>query len=140
MNRSHFTQATDKWGTPAEVYSRLDEEFHFDFDPCPMEGSQDGLSRLFTSWAGRSVYCNPPYGHGLEKWLERGLEASIAVFLLPARTDTRWFHDIVLPRADEIRFLRGRIKFRPNDPNWKAGGGGAPFPSMIVIFRQEENT
>lgn len=61
------------------------------------------------------------------KWLERGLEAEIAVFLIPARTDTKWFHDLVLPNAREIRFLKGRLKF---------GGAtfNAPFPSMIVVF------
>ncbi len=134
MNRSHFTATTDRWGTPGEVYERLHAEFKFDFDPCPMDGDRDGLSPLFTSWSGKRVYCNPPYGHGLERWLERGLEASIAVFLLPARTDTKWFHDIVLPKAKEIRFVRGRIKFREKDPSWKPGSGTAPFPSMIVVF------
>ena len=123
----HFSAATDRWATPAGVYQALDAEFHFNFDPCPLDGTQDGLSTLFTTWAGRRVFCNPPYGPGLAKWMERGLEADLAVFLVPARTDTKWFHDMVLPKAKEIRFLKGRLKF---------GGSqnSAPFPSMVVIF------
>jgi hypothetical protein len=60
-------------------------------------------------------------------WLQRGLEAEVTVFLLPARTDTRWFHNLILPHAREIRFCRGRLKF---------GGAmnSALFPSMIVVF------
>jgi len=67
----------------------------------------------------------------MEEWLERGLEAELAVFLIPARTDTRWFHSLVLPNAKEIRFLRGRLKF---------GGApyNAPFPSMVVVFGRHQ--
>lgn len=137
IDRALFRQQVVEWRTPGGVYEVLDAEFHFDFDPCPFGGTQDGLSGLFTSWRGKRVYCNPPYGRGVEKWLERGLEAAVAVFLLPARTDTKWFHDIVLPKAKEIRFVRGRIKFRANDPNWKPGSGTAPFPSIIVVFSQK---
>jgi site-specific DNA-methyltransferase (adenine-specific) len=109
------------------VYAALDDEFHFDFDPCPLDGRADGLAPLFVSWSDRHVFCNPPYGPGIEDWLLRGLEAKVAVFLIPARTDTRWFHDIVLPKAREIRFIRGWLKFGD-------AVNGAPFPSMIVIF------
>ena len=125
-----FSSASDRWATPPEVYKTLDDEFGFDFDPCPLDGTEDGLAPLYSHWDGRKVFCNPPYGPGIGKWLERGLEASVAVFLIPARTDTRWFHDIVLPKAKEIRFIRGRLKF---------GGAknGAPFPSMIVVFKSE---
>jgi site-specific DNA-methyltransferase (adenine-specific) len=123
-----FSSASDRWSTPQDVYQALDDEFCFDFDPCPLDGTEDGLAPLYTQWHGRRVFCNPPYGPRLGKWLERGLEANLAVFLIPARTDTRWFHDIVLPNAKEIRFIRGRLKF---------GNAvtGAPFPSMIVIFQ-----
>mgnify|MGYP003394350438 CR=1 FL=1 len=123
----HFSSSTDQWATPAAVYAELDDEFHFDFDPCPIGGTENGLATLFTSWTGKRVFCNPPYGPDIAKWLKRGLEADLAVFLLPARTDTRWFHDIVLPEAKEIRFVRGRLKFGD-------ATNGAPFPSMVVIF------
>jgi hypothetical protein len=82
---------------------------------------------LFTSWRGKRVFCNPPYGPGIEDWLKRGLEAEIAVYLIPARTDTRWFHNIVIPMAREIRFIKGRLKFGD-------AVNSAPFPSMVVIF------
>jgi len=124
----HFSSATDRWATPQEVYDRLNAEFGFDFDPCPLDGTQDGTAALFVDWRGKRVFCNPPYGPQLRKFLERAPEAELAVFLIPARTDTRWFHEIVLPKAREIRFLKGRLKF---------GGAknSAPFPSMVVVFR-----
>ena len=123
----HFSSATDRWATPVDVYQALDDEFCFDFDPCPLDGTENGLATLFLSWEGRRVFCNPPYGPGIAKWLERGLEANLAVFLIPSRTDTKWFHELVLPNAKEIRFIKGRLKF---------GNAvhSAPFPSMIVIF------
>ena len=124
----HFSSALDRWATPRDVYQALDDEFCFDFDPCPLDGTEDGLATLYTRWDGRRVFCNPPYGPGLAKWLERGLEANLAVFLIPARTDTRWFHDIVLPKAKEIRFIKGRLKFGD-------AVNAAPFPSMIVVFK-----
>jgi hypothetical protein len=126
----HFSSATDRWATPTAVYAALDGEFHFDFDPCPLDGEDDGLQPLFVSWKGRRVFCNPPYGPGLHEWLKRGFEAELAVYLIPARTDTRWFHDIVLPFAKEIRFIKGRLKFG-NAIN------SAPFPSMVVVFQGE---
>lgn len=125
----HFSSASDRWATPKDTFEALNREFHFDFDPCPLDGTEDGLARLFCDWQGKRVFCNPPYGPGLAEWLERGLDAEIAVFLIPARTDTRWFHDIVLPRAKEIRFLKGRLKFGDAVKS-------APFPSMLVIFER----
>ena len=128
FDRVLFSSASDRWATPPDVYAALNAEFDFNFDPCPLDGDKDGLSTLFTEWKGKRVFCNPPYDRGsMMKWLERGLEAEIAVFLIPARTDTKWFHDLVLPNAREIRFLKGRLKF---------GGAtfNAPFPSMIVVF------
>jgi hypothetical protein len=122
-----FSSASDRWATPKAVYEALDSEFQFNFDPCPLDGDRDGLAPLWTEWSGKRVFCNPPYGPGIGDWIKRGIEAECAVFLIPARTDTRWFHDLVLPKAREIRFLRGRLKFG-GSPN------PAPFPSMVVIF------
>jgi hypothetical protein len=126
-----FSSATDRWATPGDVYAALDREFRFDLDPCPLDGDTDGLSPLFCQWKGRRVFCNPPYGRGLGEWLLRGTEADIAVFLIPARTDTKWFHEVVLPRASEIRFLKKRLRFGGSTNN-------APFPSMVVVFRKGE--
>lgn len=130
MNGVLFKSQTVEWPTPRAVYDALDAEFHFDFDPCPIDGTQDGLASLFCSWTGRRVFCNPPYGPEIRKWIERGFDAELAVYLIPARTDTRWFHELVIPRATEIRFIKGRLKFGDATT-------GAPFPSMLVIFRSQ---
>ena len=126
----HFSSATDRWATPAEVYRALDNEFHFNFDPCPLDGELDGRARLLNPWTGKRVFCNPPYGPEISKFLACAPDAELAVFLIPARTDTRWFHEQVLGKATEIRFIRGRLKF---------GGAvnSAPFPSMLAIFRRK---
>lgn len=85
----HFSSATDAWSTPTDVYAALDAEFDFNFDPCPLGGTVDGTSTLFVPWAGKRVFCNPPYGPGVRQFLERAVEADLAVFLIPSRTDTR---------------------------------------------------
>jgi len=127
MNRVHFSSQRLDWRTPRVVYQVLDAEFHFDFDPCPPNPSFDGLS---IEW-GRCNFVNPPYGRELPKWIKKGyeewLKGKTIVFLIPSRTDTSWWHDYVM-KADEIRFIRGRLKF--ND-----GKSPAPFPSCIVVFR-----
>lgn len=126
MNPVLFSSASQHWATPAEVMRALDDEFSFTLDPCPLNGKRDGLDPAL-SWGGHRVYCNPPYGPAIADWLNRAPEAELAVYLLPARTDTRWFHDLVLPSAREIRFCRGRLRFNGATEN-------APFPSMIVVF------
>lgn len=129
MNRVLFKSLTAEWATPQAVYDQLNAEFRFDLDPCPLHGTEDGLARLFVPWHNRRVFVNPPYGPQIRKWLDRACEADLAVYLIPARTDTRWFHDIVIPKAKEIRFIRGRLTFgNATTP--------APFPSMVVIFQQ----
>lgn len=123
INKGLFTSNTDVWSTPPDFYKKLDEEFHFDFDPCPLNPTFDGLQ---VAWGGYN-YMNPPYGREIGKWVKKASENPMTVCLLPARTDTRWFHDYIYGKA-EIRFIRGRLKF---------GGSknSAPFPSMIVIFK-----
>lgn len=116
--------------TPRYFYDLLHAEFAFDFDPCPLGGDKDGRSTLFCSWAGKRVFCNPPYGGEIPKFLARAHEAEVAVFLVPARTDTRWFHEIVLPTAREIRFIRGRLRSHKDDKTrW-------PFPVMVLVFEK----
>jgi len=122
LSRIVFSSASEHWATPGDLYAALDKEFGFTLDPCPIRGT-DGISR---SWAGERVYCNPPYGPKIRAFLEKHSEANLSVFLLPARTDTKWFHEVVLPAAREIRFLKGRLHFNEKGP--------APFPSMVVIF------
>jgi len=117
-----FTSKKDNWETPPELYKALNEEFNFDFDPCPINPKFDGLS---VQW-GKRNYVNPPYGREIGKWVKRAFLNPLSVCLLPARTDTRWFHDYIYGKA-EIRFIKGRLKF-------SGSKNSAPFPSMIVIF------
>jgi len=127
MNRVLFSSKHDNWSTPKEVYNALHSEFNFNFDPCPLskEFCVDGLS---IAW-GSSTFCNPPYSK-IAQWIKKGFdEAALGksvVFLIPSRTDTRWWHDYVM-KAKEIRFIKGRLKFCGAKFN-------APFPSCIVIF------
>ena len=117
------------WRTPKELYDKLDAEFAFDFDPCPCDPQFDGLE---AEW-GRSNFVNPPYGREVVKWCRKALDESqkgkLVVMLVASRTDTAWWHDYVM-NADEIRFIRGRLKF-----DGYPASGCAPFPSAIVIFR-----
>lgn len=133
-----FSSATDQWETPKAFFEELDAEFHFNLDPCADESNykcpryfdaeQDGLKK---DWTGCRVFCNPPYGRTIGNWVKKCAteKTEIAVMLIPARTDTKWFHDYIYGKA-EIRFLRGRLKFGESKNN-------APFPSMVVVFRSE---
>lgn len=142
VNAGLYSSATDEWATPQQLFDELDREFHFTLDPCASaenhkcakwySKSDDGLSK---SWAGETVFCNPPYGTKIPKWVakcaaenERGV---VCVMLLPARTDTRWFHDYIYNKA-EVRFIKGRVRF--GGAKWNA-----PFPSMIVVFGREKS-
>lgn len=128
----HFMSEKMDWQTPDAVYDKLDKEFTFNHDPCPAnwDGEVDGL----TSEWGTSNYVNPPYGRELTKWIEKGYnEAQLGktvVFLIPSRTDTKWWHDYCM-KADEIRFIKGRLKF-------KGAKFNAPFPSAIIVFRGDQ--
>lgn len=136
-----FSSKTDKWSTPQYLFDELDEEFAFSLDPCADEknhkcekfytAEDDGLKQ---DWGGHTVFCNPPYGREIGKWVEKSYIESkkpgtTVVMLIPARTDTTYFHDFIYEKA-EIRFIKGRLKFG-NAKN------SAPFPSMIVIFKKE---
>ena len=127
INKGLFSSFSVDWRTPRKFYEGLDEEFHFNDDPCPIGGS-GGLDR---EW-GTRTFVNPPYGRIIEKWIQKGHEESkkgkIIIMLLPSRTDTKWFHEYILPHASEIRFIKGRLKFNEHK-------NSAPFPSMVVIFK-----
>lgn len=134
-----YMSQSNEWSTPQDFFDGLNEEFHFDLDPCADETNHkcekyftkedDGLSQ---NWGGNRVFCNPPYGSEIGKWVEKSYregckDNTLVVMLIPARTDTRYFHDYILHRS-EIRFVSGRLKFGD-------GKNSAPFPSMVVIFR-----
>jgi len=122
-----FSSINQKWKTPLELYNELNKEFDFDFDPCPDEPESDGLD---IEWGERN-FVNPPYNQ-LTAWMEKGFEefkkGKLVVFLIPSRTDTRWWHNFCM-KATEIRFIKGRLSFEG------FGGGSAPFPSCVVIFK-----
>ena len=126
INKGLFSSACEHWETPRDVYRVLDAEFHFNDDPCPLNPNCDGLKK---DW-GTTTFCNPPYGNKITFWIRKGYEESqkgkIVVFLIPSRTDTRWWHDYVM-KASEIRFIKGRLKF-------SGSKNSAPFPSAIVVF------
>lgn len=141
MNRALFSSAKEDWETPLDLFDKLNVEFHFTLDPCANEYNhkcekyytkQD--NGLMKDWGGEHVFCNPPYGaKSTAAWIKKCAEESqkpdtIVVMLIPARTDTIAFHEYIYGKA-EIRFIKGRLKFG-NSKN------SAPFPSMIVIFRQ----
>ena len=103
----------------------------------------DGFNK---SWKGEVVFCNPPYGKEIGKWVKKCYEESkqdntTVVMLIPSRTDTRWFHDYIYKKENvEIRFIKGRLKFVNRLlPSWNPEGNfklqSAPFPSMVVVFR-----
>lgn len=134
-----FMSKSNEWATPQDFFDELNKEFNFNLDPCSDDTNykcekhytqaDDGLSQ---DWGGYRVFCNPPYGQEISKWVEKAFreghkDNTIVVMLIPARTDTKYFHDYILHRS-EVRFIKGRLKFGN-------GKNSAPFPSMVVIFR-----
>ena len=135
-----YSSASVEWYTPRPFVAALSAEFGpFTLDPCASDASavcdryftadDDGLSH---SWSGETVYMNPPYGYGIGKWIEKAYleslnEGTVVVGLIPAKTETRWWHDYVM-KAEEIRFIKGRMRFSGSNVN-------APFPSCVVVWR-----
>ena len=140
LNESLFSSKKMNWGTPQKLFDTLNEEFHFTLDPCADDFNHkcekyytevdDGLSK---DWGTETVFCNPPYGREIGKWVKKCSEhRGLAVMLIPARTDTRWFHEYIWMQDDvSVAFLPGRVKF-------EGAKNSAPFPSMIVTFRGPE--
>lgn len=136
MNKVMFSSKSDDWETPQDLFDKLNEVFHFTLDVCASSKNakckkyftkeQDGLSQ---DWATNKIWCNPPYGRRIGEWVKKcSCHPRCSAMLLPARTDTRWFHDWIYKNDDaEVYFLRGRLHFG----NAKKS---APFPSMIVVF------
>lgn len=127
MNRVLFKSERQNWKTPKAFLQALNAEFDFDFDPCPTNPKFNGLE---IDW-GFKNFVNPPYNQ-IQQWVKKAFEQSrrfgrLVVMLIPSRTDTKWWHDYVM-KADEIRFVKGRLKFDDHK-------NSAPFPSAIVIFK-----
>lgn len=132
---------SNNWATPKEFYDKLDQEFKFDFDPCPLnlEKITNDNDGLLIEW-GNSNYINPPYSRDLkEKFVIKAIEESnkgkLCVMLLPVSTSTKLFHNHILPNAKEIRFIKGRIKFLGTNTKGEYVTNKAPMhDSMIVVF------
>jgi len=125
---------SDKWQTPPEVYDPLNEEFRFNYDPCPITWKEGDANGLVTEW-GTSTFCNPPYS-ATAKWIKKAHDESkkgkVVVMLINAVTDTIAFHQYIYNKA-EVRFLKGRIKFiNPANPEKRSPNVKA---SMVVVFR-----
>ena len=140
MNKSLFSSIKDDWETPDALFNDLNQEFMFTLDPCCLPHSakstnyftpkEDGLIQ---DWSG-VVFMNPPYGRETGKWVAKAfneaLNGCVVVCLVPARTDTRWWHSYCM-RAKEIRFLTRRLTF-------KGGTNKATFPAAIVVFSNQK--
>jgi phage N-6-adenine-methyltransferase len=139
MNAVLFSSASDEWATPQPFFDRLNAEFHFDLDTAASLGNRKcaeflgpgGLvgDGLISEWDG-VCWCNPPYSQ-IDRWVAKAhaesLKGATVVMLIPARTDTRYWHSYIM-RASEIRLVKGRLKFGD-------GKNSSPFPSAVVIFR-----
>ena len=136
-----FSSKTDQWATPQAFFDKLNEEFNFTLDPCADEFNHK-CERFFTiaenglaqDWKNETVFCNPPYGRETKQWVKKCFSevqegnCPCTVMLIPARTDTQWFHDYIYKKA-EIRFIKGWLKFGDSK-------NAAPFPSMVVVFKK----
>jgi phage N-6-adenine-methyltransferase len=143
VNAGMMSNNSDVWGTPQNLFDKLDKEFSFTIDVCASSHNakcanyfDEKTNGLAQKWTG-SCYMNPPYSNNAA-WLKKAYEevesgnADSIVVLIPARPDTKYFHDYCM-KADEIRFIKGRLKFTDEKGNER---GTAPFPSMLVIFRK----
>ena len=142
-NELMFSSKTDLWSTPNDFFDKLNDEFHFTLDPCSTHENAkcykhftEEENGLLQDWGNEVVFCNPPYGRQIKYWVKKAYEESqkdntTVVMLIPARTDTIYFHEYIYHKA-EIRFIKGRLKFG-NAKN------SAPFPSMVAIFEQKGN-
>lgn len=149
MTQGMFTSRSEEYETPQGFYNRLHSEFGFVLDAaatahntkCSLYITKihnalgvDWLLYMRRSGSMGAVWLNPPYGKQIAAFMQKAYEESqnglTVVCLVHARTDTRWFHDWAM-RADEIRFVKGRLTFNEDEP----GSVGAPFPSMVVVFR-----
>lgn len=147
LNQGLFSSEKQDWCTPQQFFDELDAEFHFVLDAAATHQNSK-CKRYFTpeddgliqNWdMGGAVYCNPPYGKEIGLWVKKAYEeaqkGTTIVMLIPARTDTKYFHEYIYHKA-EIRFVKGRLKFTDENGTPK---GTAPFPSMVVIYNRKDN-
>jgi site-specific DNA-methyltransferase (adenine-specific) len=128
----------DDWATPKTLYDELNNEFSFEFDPCPYQHQMtwNGLEIVWKN----SNYINPPYSRELKeafvkKAVDESKQGKLCVMLLPVSTSTKLFHDVIKPNAKEIRFLKGRVKFMGvNTKGELVSNKAGMHDSMVVVF------
>jgi len=144
-----FSKRSDEWETPQNFFDDLNNIYHFTLDPCCQTYNakcekyytreDNGLTK---DWAGETVFCNPPYGSQIGNWVKKCYEESLKgvkiLMLIPARVDTRWFHNYIYNKPNiRIEFIKGRLKFINGLELYKKEPfkpSSAPFPSMLVYF------
>jgi len=138
--KNRNTNSGDQWQTPEYIYDSLHKEFNFDFDPCPLrEVITTETDGLLIEW-GQTNFVNPPYTRHLKeafilKAIEESKKGKTCVLLIPVSTDTAIYHDHIVPNAKEIRFLRGRVKFKGiNTQGVYVTNNCGMSGSMIVVF------
>ena len=130
------TRDSDNYATPVSFYKKLDEEFKFTFDPTPFKHNFE-WDGLLVDWNG-NIFCNPPYSN-IEPFIKTAIQeikngtCTVAVFLIPIRSDTKYWHELIMKHSEEIRFVKGRLNFNESK-------SPAPFPCVVVIFRKNKNT
>ena len=135
----HYMSKSNEWTTPPDLFNKLNLKYNFTLDPCCTKDSalcdkyytiED--NGLIQDWSEDIVFMNPPYGREIPKWIEKAYKESLKgatiVCLIPARTDTRYWHNFIFPYASDIKFIKGRLKFG-------SGNAPAPFPSALVEFK-----
>jgi site-specific DNA-methyltransferase (adenine-specific) len=129
----------DDWGTPQDFYQKLNQEFDFNFDPCPLNHDTELWDGLKIDWKERN-FINPPYSRDLkEKFVQKAIlesnKGKLCVMLLPVSTSTKLFHEWILPNQTEIRFIKGRLKFSGiNTKGEIVSDKAGMHDSMVVIF------
>ncbi len=138
LQKAMVSSKSNEWVTPQHLFNELNKEFKFTLDPCSTNENkkckkyytlqEDGLSK---SWKDETVFMNPPYGGHTRDWIEKAylesLNGAVVVCLIVSATDRSYWHDFIFPRASQIRFIRGRLRFSDSKST-------APFASAIVIF------
>ena len=146
MDKVLFSSQNTDWETPSVFFDNLNKEFNFDIDVCASSDTTK-CENYFSleddaflhDWTG-VCYMNPPYGRDIQRWVKKAAysaeQGATVVCLLPARTDTRWWHNYV-PLAAELRLIKGRLRFKRNGCNTNIP---APFPSVIIVFKPHEGS
>ena len=142
----HFSSEKMDWETPQKFFNELNDQYNFTLDVAS-NGTNAKTEKYFTKeddglkkeWKGR-VFCNPPYGREIKHWVKKAHDESkkdyneLIVLLIPARTDTKYWHDFIFNKASKIIFLKGRLKFEVNGKSTNS----APFPSALIVYRKDD--